>query len=108
MYIFIVVALREINIARYMYLHFSMQNTEKSSNLTLYSIGYFRSWHHFLFLDNKKSLSKVLNTFENIVENGAFASMVQMLHFPYWSKCSIFHNNLNYDISKASKCLIMV
>ena len=38
--------------------------------------------HHFLFLDNiekiKKNLRKVLNTFENIIENGALA-------------CSIFH-----------------
>ena len=48
-----------------------------------------------LFLDNdtifyfqtilkkfKKNLSKVLNTFENIMENGAFALLEQMLHFP--------------------------
>ena len=45
---------------------------------------------HFLFLDNiekiqekiKKNLSKVLNTSENITENGAFAHFEQMLHFP--------------------------
>ena len=30
----------------------------------------------------KKKLSKVLNTFENILENEAFASNEQMLHFP--------------------------
>ena len=58
----------------------------------------FRSLHHFLFLDNieefKKNLSKVLNTFENIMEivvfatfvnimgNGAFAPKEQMLHLP--------------------------
>ena len=30
----------------------------------------------------KKSLSSVLNTFENIMENGAFAPKEQMLHFP--------------------------
>ena len=42
----------------------------------------------FLFLDNiekkkiKKNLSKVLNTFKNIMENGAFAQNEQMLHFP--------------------------
>ena len=41
----------------------------------------------FLFLDNiekklMKSLRKVLNTFENIMENGAFAPMEQMLLFP--------------------------
>ena len=39
-----------------------------------------------------KSLRKVLNTFENIMENGAFAPMEQMLHF---------HNIQIYDISKA-------
>ena len=27
-------------------------------------------------------LSKVLNTFENIMENGTFATKEQMLHFP--------------------------
>ena len=31
-----------------------------------------------------KNLSKVLNTFENIMENGAFAPNEQMLHFPYF------------------------
>ena len=29
-----------------------------------------------------KDLSCVLNTFENIMENGAFAPKEQMLHFP--------------------------
>ena len=29
-----------------------------------------------------KNLSEVLNTFENIMENGAFAPKEQMLHFP--------------------------
>ena len=29
-----------------------------------------------------KVLSKVLNTFENIIENGAFAPKKQTLHFP--------------------------
>ena len=29
-----------------------------------------------------KNLSLVLNTFENIMENGAFAPKEQMLHFP--------------------------
>ena len=29
-----------------------------------------------------KKLSSVLNTFENIMENGAFAPKEQMLHFP--------------------------
>ena len=41
----------------------------------------------FSILDNiekkiKKNLSKVLNTFENIMENGAFALLEQMLYFP--------------------------
>ena len=39
-----------------------------------------------IFLDNiekiKKNLSKVLNTFENIMENGAFALLEQMLYVP--------------------------
>ena len=30
----------------------------------------------------KKNLSQVLNTFENIMENGAFAPKEQMLYFP--------------------------
>ena len=30
----------------------------------------------------KKKISLVLNTFENIMENGAFAPKEQMLHFP--------------------------
>ena len=30
----------------------------------------------------EKKLSKVLNTFENIMENAAFAPMEQMLFFP--------------------------
>ena len=47
---------------------------------------FFKSLHHFLFLDNveklKKNLREVLNTLENIMENGAFAPKEQMLHFP--------------------------
>ena len=46
----------------------------------------------------KKNLSKVLNTFENIMENRAFAPL---------SKCSIFHNIFKYSIPKASKGIIM-
>ena len=30
----------------------------------------------------KKNLSSVLNTFENITEDGVFALLEQMLHFP--------------------------
>ena len=30
----------------------------------------------------KKNVSLVLNTFENILKNGAFAPKEQMLHFP--------------------------
>ena len=47
----------------------------------------------------KKNLSKVLNTFENIMENGAFAPKEQMLHFQYYFQIC--------DISKASKEVIM-
>ena len=31
------------------------------------------------------------HVFENIMENGAFALLEQMLHFPQKRKCSIFH-----------------
>ena len=30
---------------------------------------------------NHENISKVLNTFENVIENGAFAPMEQMLNF---------------------------
>ena len=48
--------------------------------------NFFRSWY-FLFLDNieknqEKIKYKVFNTFEIIMENGAFAPKGQMLHFP--------------------------
>ena len=46
-----------------------------------------------------KSLSLVLNTFENIMENGAFAPKEQMLYFLQYFQI--------YDISKASKGVIM-
>ena len=41
---------------------------------------------YILLLDNiekksSKKMSKVLNNFENIMENGAFALSEQMLHF---------------------------
>ena len=32
--------------------------------------------------NSSKNLSKVLNLFENIMENGAFAPKEHMLHFP--------------------------
>ena len=38
-----------------------------------------------------------MNTFENIMENGAFALLEQMLHFPYFQMP---------DISKAPKALL--
>ena len=41
-------------------------------------IFYFRQ-HGLKF---EKKISKGLNTFENIMENGAFAHLEQMLHFP--------------------------
>ena len=68
-------------------------------------MGYFRSWHHFLLLDNiekfKKNLCSVLNTFtfENIIENGAFATNEQMLLFPKYLQIP--------DISKPPKGVIM-
>ena len=46
-----------------------------------------------------KNLSEVFNTFENIMENGAFGPKEQMLHFPYYFQI--------HDISKASKGAIM-
>ena len=50
----------------------------------------------FSILDNiEKTISKVLNTFENITENGAFAPMEQMLDFQV------------HSISKASKDVIV-
>ena len=39
--------------------------------LTLYSVGYFRSLHHFLFLDN---FELIQDFFLNIVEKGAFSN----------------------------------
>ena len=54
--------------------------------VTLDSIGHLKSWHHVLILDNiekfKNNLSYVLNTFENIMENAAFALLEKMNHFP--------------------------
>ena len=39
----------------------------------------------------KKNLSKVLNTFENVMETGAFAPMEQMLFFHDIFKYIVFH-----------------
>ena len=47
----------------------------------------------------KKNLSKVLNSFKNIMKNGAFAPKEQMLHFPYYFQI--------HEISKASKGVTM-
>ena len=47
----------------------------------------------------KKNLSKVLNTFEDIMENRAFAPMEQMLNIPQYFQI--------HSISKASKGAIM-
>ena len=52
----------------------------------------------FLFLDNIEKI-QVLNTFENIMENGAFAPKDQMHYFPYYFQ-------IHY-ISKESKITIM-
>ena len=52
----------------------------------------------FLFLDNiekiQENLSKVLKTFENIMENGAFAPMKQ---------CFIFHDIFKYIVFQRRK-----
>ena len=57
----------------------------------------------FSILDNIEKIQEkfklIFNTFENIMENGAFALLEQMLHFLY---CFQIH-----DISKASKGAIM-
>ena len=44
--------------------------------MTSFSI-FRQQWEKF-----KKNLSKILNTFEKIMENEAFALKEQMLHFP--------------------------
>ena len=57
---------------------------------------------NFPFLDNienKAREKQVLNTFENIMEKGAFAPKEQMLDFPSYFQI--------HDISKASKGAIM-
>ena len=38
----------------------------------------------------KEKLSYVLNTFENIMENGAFALLEQMLHLTYYFHLTYF------------------
>ena len=57
---------------------------------TPYAIS--RSLHHFLFLDNIEKIQEKfrlnLNTFENILGNGAFA----MLHFQYYSQTQYISN----------------
>ena len=63
--------------------------------IRMYECEHVNPFLHRLFLDHdiisyfettlkkiKKNLSKVLNSFENIMENGAFALKEQMLHFP--------------------------
>ena len=47
----------------------------------------------------QENFSSVLNTFENIVENGAFAPKEQMLHIPKYLQ--------KHDISKVSLGVIM-
>ena len=62
---------------------------------------------HRLFLDHdtifyflttlkkfKKNLTPILNTFKNIMENGAFALKEQMLHFPLYFQ---IHDISKYD-----------
>ena len=47
----------------------------------------------------KENLKTVLNTFENIMENGAFAPEEQILHFPLYFQI--------HDISWASNGIII-
>ena len=59
------------------------------SVLTLYSKGYIKIMTSFSIFRQyqkkfKKNLSEVLNASENIMENGAFAPMEQMLDFPWY------------------------
>ena len=60
--------------------------------------------HNSLFLDNiekiKKILSKVLNTFENIMENGAFAGFLQK------SKRCIFYTFKYVVFQRRQKALL--
>ena len=76
---------------------------------TFYNQGYsiFRSWHHFLFLDNiekiKKILSQVLNTFENIMENGAFAPFSIIFSNAWYFKGVIMELRVNRWIRKWSQ-----
>ena len=57
----------------------------------------------FLFLDNIEKIQENFNlsfeSFENIMENGAFALKEQMLHLPLYFQI--------HDISKALKCITM-
>ena len=80
--------------------------------LPLYPIGFFfRSWHHFLFLDNiernsRKKKKKTVNTLENSMETRAFAEKFWILWKILWkiehllkmSKCSIFHFFFKYRV----------
>ena len=54
-----------------------MQHQIKAHNFVLISVSINSEWRR------KKSLSKVLNTFENIMENGAFANAPFSLIFKY-------------------------
>ena len=47
----------------------------------------------------KINLSSVVNTFENIMENGAFAPKEQMIHFPKYFQV--------HDIPKALKGIVI-
>ena len=42
----------------------------------------FLDYDIILFLDSIEKNQEKLNTFQNIMENGAFAPKEQMLHFP--------------------------
>ena len=93
--------------------HFLVLLRVFSKSFIVYRFNFLNPLLHRLFLDHdiifyfflttlkklKKNLSYVLYTFENIMENGAFAPKEQMLHFSYFQI---------HDISKVSKGIFMV
>ena len=65
-----------------------LNNVEKIHWKFKWSFEYFWKYYEKWIICSKRkfneNLSEVLNTFENIMKNGAFAPKEQMLHFPYF------------------------